>query len=173
MYENMRISDADRERVTSRLREHFAQGRLTQDELNERLAATLSAKTFGELRPIMADLPDPAENWTPTLPGWQGTGWQDAGWQAGWQGWQGPGWHGQPVRQQWQQPVQLRRGPRLLPLVMVVLFSMILLPSAGLMAFAFLKLAMFVWLVVLIASVVAGGRSRRAARYRAHSRWDR
>ena len=59
MYDNIRISDADREQVTSRLREHFAEGRLTSDELDERITATLNAKTFGDLRGILADLPEP------------------------------------------------------------------------------------------------------------------
>ncbi|MGN6677650.1 MAG: DUF1707 SHOCT-like domain-containing protein, partial [Streptosporangiaceae bacterium] len=58
MDDRIRISDADRERVTARLREHFAEGRLTSEELDERISAALSAKTFGDLRKIMADLPD-------------------------------------------------------------------------------------------------------------------
>jgi hypothetical protein len=33
----MRVGDADREAAAAELREHFASGRLTQDELNERL----------------------------------------------------------------------------------------------------------------------------------------
>jgi len=39
MDDRIRISDADRERVTSRLREHFAEGRLTSEELEERITA--------------------------------------------------------------------------------------------------------------------------------------
>src|SRR5262249_59791123 len=52
--DRIRISDADRERVVARLREHFAQGRLSSDELDERISAALTAKTVGDLRPIMA-----------------------------------------------------------------------------------------------------------------------
>ena len=59
MDDRIRISDADRERVTSRLREHYAEGRLSSEELDERITAALSAKTFGDLRGVMADLPDP------------------------------------------------------------------------------------------------------------------
>ena len=59
MDDHIRVSDADRERVTARLREHFAEGRLTSDELDERISAALNAKTFGDLRPLMADLPGP------------------------------------------------------------------------------------------------------------------
>ena len=60
MDDRIRASDADRDRVTDRLREHFAAGRLTSEELDERVTAALHAKTFGELRPLMADLPEPA-----------------------------------------------------------------------------------------------------------------
>ena len=59
MNENIRISDADRDHVVERLREHFADGRLTSDELDERVTATLSAKTYGDLRAVLADLPEP------------------------------------------------------------------------------------------------------------------
>ena len=57
--ESIRVSDADRDRVTAQLRDHFAAGRITPGELDERLSAALNAKTFGDLRRIMADLPGP------------------------------------------------------------------------------------------------------------------
>jgi hypothetical protein len=57
--DRIRISDADRERVAARLREHFAQGRLSSDELDERISAALTAKTIG-FAAHHADLPEPA-----------------------------------------------------------------------------------------------------------------
>ncbi len=60
MDDRIRISDADREGVTARLRDHFAEGRLTREELDERVAAALNARTVGDLRRVMADLPEPA-----------------------------------------------------------------------------------------------------------------
>ena len=54
----VRVSDADRERVAREIREHFAVGRLNDDELNERLDAAYAARTAGELRAARADLPD-------------------------------------------------------------------------------------------------------------------
>ena len=60
MDDRMRASDADREAVTAKLRDHFAEGRLTQTELDERVSAALGAKTYGELRPLTVDLPGPA-----------------------------------------------------------------------------------------------------------------
>jgi len=61
----MRASDADRDRVLDILRAAGAEGRLTPDELDERMAATL-----GELAALTADLPSgqlpPA--WLPPAP---------------------------------------------------------------------------------------------------------
>ncbi|MGD0926635.1 MAG: DUF1707 domain-containing protein [Streptosporangiaceae bacterium] len=50
-------SDADRERAVASLRDHFAEGRLTHAELDERLTTALSAQTAGDLRRLMTDLP--------------------------------------------------------------------------------------------------------------------
>jgi hypothetical protein len=54
----MRAGDADREAAAAALAEHFAQGRLTLDELVTRLDATLTATTHGELAYACRDLPD-------------------------------------------------------------------------------------------------------------------
>jgi len=56
----IRTSDADRERATVRLHDHYAEGRLTLQELDERVTAALEARNFGALRRVMADLPGPA-----------------------------------------------------------------------------------------------------------------
>ena len=55
---HMRAGDADRDAAAAALGEHFAQGRLTLDELNARLDATLTAVTHGELSQAVRDLPD-------------------------------------------------------------------------------------------------------------------
>jgi hypothetical protein len=55
--QNLRASDADRERVAEVLREAAGDGRLTMDELDERLDAVYAAKTYAELEPITHDLP--------------------------------------------------------------------------------------------------------------------
>ena len=54
---DLRASDADRDRVAGCLREHAGAGRLTVDELAERLDAVFAARTLGELEPPLADLP--------------------------------------------------------------------------------------------------------------------
>ena len=53
-----RAGDADRDAAAAALGEHFAQGRLTLDELSARLDATLIAITHGELAEAARDLPD-------------------------------------------------------------------------------------------------------------------
>ena len=54
----VRAGDADRDATAAALCEHFAHGRLTLDELNTRLAATLAASTHGELAQLTGDLPE-------------------------------------------------------------------------------------------------------------------
>jgi hypothetical protein len=51
------VSDADRELTAVRLGEHFAAGRLSQAELDERLTAALTAQTARDLHGPLADLP--------------------------------------------------------------------------------------------------------------------
>ncbi len=53
----MRIGDADRTAVADQLAGHFAQGRLTVEELDERLAATWQARTQADLAAPLRDLP--------------------------------------------------------------------------------------------------------------------
>jgi DNA-binding MarR family transcriptional regulator len=55
---DVRVGDADRDAAAAALGEHFAQGRLTFDELNARLDAALTATTHGELSQVARDLPD-------------------------------------------------------------------------------------------------------------------
>ncbi len=133
MDDRIRISDADRERVTARLREHFAEGRLTSDELDERITAALSARTYGDLRAVMADLPDPAPEAAPA-PAWQAPPWACGRWAV------------------------MRRGPRFLPLAIVLLIAAIAVPGA------FVKFVVLTWLIACLAGAIALVRFRRHAR---------
>jgi hypothetical protein len=54
----LRASDADRDRVAEQLRQAAGDGRLSIAELQDRLDALYAAKTYGELEPVVADLPD-------------------------------------------------------------------------------------------------------------------
>ena len=55
----LRASEADRNLVAERLYEATVDGRLLTDELDHRLGVALSARTYGELEPLVADLPGP------------------------------------------------------------------------------------------------------------------
>ena len=57
---DLRIGDADREAAASSLREHYAQGRLTLEEFNQRLDAVFKATTQSQLNLISRDLPHAA-----------------------------------------------------------------------------------------------------------------
>ncbi|MEU7911736.1 DUF1707 SHOCT-like domain-containing protein [Microbispora bryophytorum] len=56
-YGGLRIGDRERDEVTRLLHDAFAQGRITREELDDRLDATLSARTAEDLRRVTADLP--------------------------------------------------------------------------------------------------------------------
>ena len=53
----MRAASADRERAVDVLKAGFTEGRLTQDEYNERMNRAYAARTYGELTALTADLP--------------------------------------------------------------------------------------------------------------------
>jgi len=54
---DLRASDADRDRVSAALGEHLAAGRLTLEEFSERVGAAQTARTHGELERLSRDLP--------------------------------------------------------------------------------------------------------------------
>jgi hypothetical protein len=67
----LRVGHAERDAAAADLGEHYVAGRLTLDELHERLGAVFTAKTYGQLTRIMADLPRlrrPAGQIGPTRP---------------------------------------------------------------------------------------------------------
>ena len=54
---DVRIGDAERETAVAALGEHFAAGRLSKEEYDERSGQAWSAKTGADLAPLFADLP--------------------------------------------------------------------------------------------------------------------
>jgi hypothetical protein len=144
MDDHIRISDADRDRVAGRLRDSFAEGRLSTDELDERITAALGARTIGELRRVTADLPQPAP---PPPPSGQSR----------------PG-RSRPGRFRpapyWQRRY---RGPRLLPLALLAL-AVTLIAGGGWTAFFVLRTVVLLWLIVMVTGFIASGRFRRRMR---------
>lgn len=55
----LRASDADRERVAGLLRDAYVEGRLSPVEHDERLSLVYQATTYGDLVPLLEDLPVP------------------------------------------------------------------------------------------------------------------
>jgi hypothetical protein len=62
----LRAGDEDRQRVMDRLQEHYVAGRLSQSELEERIERALSARTFGDLGALTADLPELSQPGAPS-----------------------------------------------------------------------------------------------------------
>ena len=133
MDDSIRVSDADRDRVTVQLRDHFAAGRITPGELDERLSVALNAKTFGDLRRIMADLPGPV----PALLGAAPPPLRAA-----------PAW-------------AVRRRPPLPPLVLLTLVAVLLIPGTGWLLAAFVNVILLFWLMTFVVGAIAFGRSQR------------
>jgi len=53
------VSDAERDEAAERLRQAGGEGRLTPEELEQRLGRAFGARTRGELDALVADLPAP------------------------------------------------------------------------------------------------------------------
>ena len=140
MDERIRASDADRDHITTRLREHFAAGRLTSDELDERVSAALKAKTHGELRQLMADLPGPA----PAAP----------------RATQGP----YPAAPPW---MARRRGPRLLPVMLLALLAALLFPGGHWLFFGVFQVLLVFGLLACLSGIFAMRRPHRHHRHNA------
>ncbi len=72
---DMRVSDAERSEIADILSKHYADGRLDQAEFNERVDRAMRAKTRGDFRGLLDDLPDVTDH--PDHPDYrdaQGTG---------------------------------------------------------------------------------------------------
>ncbi|MEU7692163.1 DUF1707 domain-containing protein [Microbispora sp. SCL1-1] len=93
----LRIGDRERDEVTRLLHDAFAQGRITREELDERLDATLSARTAEDLRRVTADLPGawPGDARTGGAPG--GGPRTGSPWHAGFPSAGLPGFPGSPM----------------------------------------------------------------------------
>jgi len=144
MDDSIRVSDDDRDRVSAQLRDHFAAGRITPAELDERLSAALSARTFGDLRRIMADLPGPVPAQAYAAP---------------------PPLRATPAR------AVRRRHPPFPPLILLALLAALLTPGAGWLLAAFVNVILLFWLMTFVVGAFAFGRSQR--RWHHHGGWQR
>lgn len=100
---SIRVSDAERQRVVSALSKNAADGRLTLEELEERVGAAYAAKTYADLEPLLRDLPEGQA--AQVAPSWGGPSWAGRGPNV--PGWRAPGWHYRDMRWQrgpWRRP---------------------------------------------------------------------
>jgi hypothetical protein len=54
---DLRVSDQDRDAAAAQLRDHFAAGRITEEEFNERVQEAYAARTQQQLDWLLSDLP--------------------------------------------------------------------------------------------------------------------
>lgn len=67
-HQPLRASDRDRDEVLVRLHTAYAEGRLSETELDERIDLTLAARTHDDLGRVSADLPGPRPAAAPGAP---------------------------------------------------------------------------------------------------------
>lgn len=136
--DDLRIGDTERDAVATALHDHFAQGRLTREELEERLDTTLAAKTRADLREVAKDLPGPNGLPEPVQ--------------------QTPPWAPGPHRV--HRHHRHRHGPPIFPLLFVIL--MIAVFSGGAGWFIAAKVFFLVWLATAFFGFMRVRRWRRA-----------
>ncbi len=124
----LRIGDVERDAAAADLGEHFVAGRLTLDELHERLGAVFLAKTYGQLSRVMADLPG-LRRTSPVMPAWP-TATSRAAWATACS--QPSGFP--PARGEHRQPTPSDRAGRFAALSLLILAMLIWLFTALLFA---------------------------------------
>ena len=76
----LRVGDAERQQAVTALGEHYAAGRLDQDEYDTRIQTAYAARTRVDLQGLFGDLPEPVPF---RAAGHQPAGTHQVGWQAG------------------------------------------------------------------------------------------
>ncbi|WP_259402305.1 DUF1707 SHOCT-like domain-containing protein [Microbispora sp. H10670] len=158
----LRIGDRERDEVMRVLHDAFAQGRITREELDERLDATLAARTEEDLRRVTADLlPDVRAGFrnAAPLPGSPYPGHHRHGFPAAWGPYgaaRGPyaapwgaAW-GAPRGAHWAGVRRARGGPPVLPLVAAVVLVVAFVSGFAWPLFLVAKLLFLAWLVTTV-----------------------
>ncbi len=165
--DRLRVGDAERDEVASALHEHFAQGRLTREELDERLTAALSAKTVGDLRKVTEDLPADAPLPLPAVTGrGRAPGARRDGARRGGPGWGGPPWRpyegGPPWAWQARRMAYRGRRPRFGPPIGLCLLAVFLIAAFG-GGWAVLPLVVLLWGAMAFHGIRRARRWHRSA----------
>ncbi|GGK85547.1 hypothetical protein Ppa06_45120 [Planomonospora parontospora subsp. parontospora] len=176
---DLRVGDAERETAMEALREHYAQGRLTHAELDERLELALTARTGQDLARAREDLPDlygaPAvpRAWDGPRPGPAARLAEREAWRAAWRAERRAEWktRRRAVRHRqaaWthhaagrtgrdRHPMARRGGPPAAPLLFLLLVAGVALGGFGALKFVFAA-----WLALTLFRVI---------HRRGHARW--
>ncbi|GAA0326076.1 DUF1707 domain-containing protein [Actinoallomurus spadix] len=167
----LRIGDAERDAVASALHEHFAQGRLDREELDERLSAALAAKTVGDLRQVTRDLPASPDPVAPVAEAgraprsrrrWDGPHWDGLPWGGPLGAEQyrgGPPWAGHPAAGR----MAYRGHPRFAPRagVFLVAFLAVVALTRG---WFLVPMLAFIWCAMAFTWIRHGRRRHRLSR---------
>lgn len=177
---DLRVSDADREATAASLREHYALGRLSLEEFNQRLNAAFTAVTQRDLDAVIADLPHVRSAAAPLpVAGFtagnkaSGNSWAGAtkDWTAGQGNAGGQGWAG-----------GTRRGFALVFGMVTSLVVLLVVLAPAILGFSFFggfgRWGIFTVVVIVIRSILRrvfglrrfGGCSGRGGRYSGYGR---
>src|SRR5262249_19041575 len=117
---DLRVGDADRQAVVAELQRHYVDGRLTSEELSERVDQALRARTFGDLAVPLAELPPLGEySATTTLE------------------------HRPEAQGEWTHPWPPPLGAALIAVAVVAIFLLLALETRGVVLFPFFP--MLIW----------------------------
>ncbi len=160
--DGLRVGDRERDEVTAALHDAFVQGRITREELDERLGATLAARTEGDLRQVTADLPGAHGFTGPPAGGY--------GFPAPWAGGRGPGlgpWSHRAAEARRRGGYPRRRGgpPPTALLVLSALVAVSLVSGAMWPLIAAFKLFFFAWMAMALLGLVHHRRFHRRPRH--------
>jgi hypothetical protein len=146
----MRASDGERERVVQALQEQVGEGRLTLEEFEQRSSAVYEAKTVGDLRKLLEDLPvDVFPQTTPPFA--MGAAWQQP--------------FPMPAVPPWQQQRIARGGGRPNPALFVVVAIMMFAAVGSIITLTPYVLPLVLLSFVVLRGVARGGGRRRYPPY--------
>lgn len=146
----MRASDGDRERVVQALQEQVGEGRLTLQEFEERSTAVYEAKTVGELRKLLEDLPVDVFPRSAPPPFGMGAGWQQP--------------FPMPAVPPWQQQ-RIARAGRPNPVLFVVLAFMVFAVVGSIVTLTPYVLPLVFLSFFMLRAAARGGGGRRYPPY--------
>ncbi|GAA4375975.1 hypothetical protein GCM10023088_34160 [Actinomadura verrucosospora] len=163
-HDEIRVGDAERDAVMVALHDHFAEGRLDRPELDERLESVLAAKTHGDLRALVRDLPSPTGLPEPAKEAPWGSPLGHAwgpGTAVGFGGPGHPAWH----RRQRHMAHRRRPGPLFpaFPLLFAAFMVLAFTAGPGTGFLVVLQIALAVWVVRAVLLAFGVRRARRHA----------